>query len=290
METIGCVSLNINGLQQATKRRAVFSWLRKGKYDVCLIQETHCTSTMDMMWEAEWGAKMFFSNGLSNAKGVAILMARDSPFTVKEIRQDGDGRSILLKLERGKESFVLGNVYAPTQDHPDAQVELMDWLEEQISEMGPANILLGGDFNVWVNPDMNKNGSRAPATRLSTPSGRYRMRIEALLDSLQILDIWGSQNQNTKHFTFRRGSYASRLDYWFISEHLLSPDASASILRTMLSDHAAIDIHIGANSPPRGPGLWRMNNSLLSNLDYTQLIQDIIEKEQGKPQLEDPNA
>lgn len=114
--------------------------------------------------------------------------------------------------------------------------------------------------------------------------------MEALQDSLDIVDIWLSKNGNSKHFTFRRGAYASRLDYWFISAHLMSPEASASITHIPLSDHAAIDVQLGARHVPRGPGLWRMDNELLADVDYKQAIQEIIEEEETHPQLQDPNA
>lgn len=59
------------------------------------------------------------------------------------------------------------------------------------------------------------------------------------------------------------------------------------IPHTALSDHA---VHIGTCGPSRGQGLWRLDNSLLSNQDYIQLVQDIIQEEQTNPQLEDPNT
>lgn len=171
METIRCVSLNANGLQKATKRRAVFSWLRKGKYDVCLMQETHCTDKLEQIWQAEWGAKIHFSNGQSNARGVAVMMARDSQFTVQEVKKDNDGRVIILKLARGTEVFVVANIYAPTQDHPEAQVKLTDWVEEKIAELNPSNILLGGDFNLSLNPKLDKNSDHSTLPSPVSPSG-----------------------------------------------------------------------------------------------------------------------
>lgn len=136
---------------------------------MCLFQETHCTSNLETVWQAEWGAKMNFSNGQSNARGLAILMARDSPFIIQELCRDEEGRVILIKIERGSESFILGNIYTPTQDQPEAQMQLIDWVEVRISELGPANILLGGDLNICLDPDLERNGRHNSLPWASAP-------------------------------------------------------------------------------------------------------------------------
>lgn len=63
------ISLNVNGIQSAPKRRAIFSMLRNGGYDFAFLQDSHCTSELEMLWQTEWGGAMYCSNGRSNSRG-----------------------------------------------------------------------------------------------------------------------------------------------------------------------------------------------------------------------------
>ncbi len=50
----------------------------------------------------------------------------------------------------------------------------------------------------------------------------YRQEIIALLESLNLADAWRVQNPNTRRYTWHSRGKSSRLDYLFISEHLLN--------------------------------------------------------------------
>lgn len=68
------VSLNVRGLNNVNKRKAVFRWLQKSKYDVILLQETHTTLDVESVWRSDWKGPVFFSHGTSNSRGCAILI------------------------------------------------------------------------------------------------------------------------------------------------------------------------------------------------------------------------
>ena len=40
-------------------------------------QKTHCTNEVAKVWEAEWGGKLFYSEGLSNACWVVTLIRKN---------------------------------------------------------------------------------------------------------------------------------------------------------------------------------------------------------------------
>ena len=44
-------SINVNGLRNEKKRQNVFIWLKSKKYDINLLQETHCENSDE---ENEW--------------------------------------------------------------------------------------------------------------------------------------------------------------------------------------------------------------------------------------------
>lgn len=194
---------------------------------------------------------MFSSNGRSNAQGV----------------------------------ITVTNIYAPTQDQASTQIDFIDRLEQATSDSLAPNIILAGDLNLCMDPALDRNSF--PPDHANT---RYKDRITALADSLLLTDVWHQLHPNTKQFSYRRSSYASRLDYWFVSEHLMGPETRSSIQSTPLSDHAIITLKVGPKPYPRGPGLWKFNNSLLQEPDFTERINTTIENVINSPCPENPNS
>lgn len=160
MASIRGISLNVNGLKSRNKRRAIFALIRDGKYDFALLQETHCTAELEHIWQSEWGGSMFSSHGASNSRGVLTLLQRNTDIQVTKTFNDDQGRLLLLQIQKEGIPYVVGNVYAPTQDHPNEQLHLMDLLEEQVSLLQPQNILIGGDFNVTMDPYLDRSPRR----------------------------------------------------------------------------------------------------------------------------------
>lgn len=76
------------------------------------------------------------------------------------------------------------NIYAPTQDQANAQIDFIDQLEEATSDSLAPNIILGGDLNLHMNPALDRN---SPPT--DQVNSRYRDRITALADTLLLTDV-----------------------------------------------------------------------------------------------------
>ena len=95
-----CVgSLNVRGLGDKVKRRAMFDHFRKMKLDVILVQEAHIKDEEQRkLWEVEWGGKLLASYGSSNARGVMILIKPGLKGTINLLSDDTDGRMLLLEL------------------------------------------------------------------------------------------------------------------------------------------------------------------------------------------------
>lgn len=96
--------------------------LRNGKYDFALIQESHCTSNIESLWQSEWGGHAYYSNGRSNARGVMTLLPRNSDIKVVPQIRDHLGCILILQIEKDGQSYTLGNIYAPTQDQVQDQL------------------------------------------------------------------------------------------------------------------------------------------------------------------------
>ena len=60
--TLRLLSLNVNGLRSADKRRSLFSLLRRDRWDIVLLQETHHTHEAEGQAWAEEGPNGMIAN------------------------------------------------------------------------------------------------------------------------------------------------------------------------------------------------------------------------------------
>ena len=73
------------------------------------------------------------------------------------------------------------------------------------------NIIIGGDFNVCLKPNKDKQGG------LTMTQSACSKLIQAMSESKDLIDIWRVFNEDAKRFTWcsltRKGRVSSRLDY-----------------------------------------------------------------------------
>ena len=153
------LSLNVRGLSNFNKRRAIFAWCRKQNAHIVFLQETHSTVNSEKQWKAEWGAPLELAHGSSNSRGVAILFRKG--FDCKIIKKiiDPTGRYISIQAQINDENYFLVNVYGPNNDNQ--AVQFYDHLIDLLRKEGLAyedKIIIGGDFNCPINPLLDKQG------------------------------------------------------------------------------------------------------------------------------------
>ena len=59
-DSLKLLSLNVRGLSNFRKRRAIFTWCRKQKADLIFLQETHSAENCKCEWKKEWGSEIIF--------------------------------------------------------------------------------------------------------------------------------------------------------------------------------------------------------------------------------------
>lgn len=194
------VSMNVNGLNSPTKRRAIFDHLRKAKVDVYLLQETHSTTNTEKIWGQEWGAPAFFCNGSKSSRGVAILVSRDLLFTLQNSNADEDGRILCIDMMVNEVTYTLASIYAPTQDKGKEQLAFLDVLDELLTIADANNIIVGGDFNHSINLLLERNSNNA------TPASAIQVghKLAALMEEWSLCDVWRIRNPSASGFTFRK--------------------------------------------------------------------------------------
>ena len=99
-------------------------------------------------------------------------------------------------------------------------------------------------------------------------------RIETLQNELDLVDIWRVKHPLTKSYTWSQKSptILCRLDFWLISNNLCDFVDSTDIIPAIRTDHAAISIVFGRIGEAKGPGMWKMNASLLDDDEYLKYL------------------
>ena len=273
---LNIITFNVNGLASSEagvpKRRKLFTWLKTHHCDVALLQETHCTDSMQCILTQEWGGDSYFCNGTSDSRGVCILIKRGLDMEVKEVRRDDQGRLIFVKAVFEGKLVLIGNIYCPNIDEVETMMRVNEWL----SEMQVDNVIIAGDFNITLDPVRDREW---PNQRTVRDYCRRRSKaVRETLEEFQLVDVWRKQNPDASQYTFSRGTSRSRLDYFFISEHLCSPGVKVTcvIMSPFLADHRAVQLKVCPVRQARGPGYWKFNNSLLSDENFVQELSTFI--------------
>ena len=160
-------------------------------------------------------------------------------------------------------TFFIINLYAPNKDEPDWFNSLFDIIEP-----------ISNNCEIWTgdwNAALSKNDIyNYPTLRNPLAS----QTINNFINRTGLIDIWRTQNPDRKRFTWRSNKpcRASRLDYFLISEDILSLNPKSDILNVYKSDHNMICLNITKSSQKRGKGLWKFNNALLENQDFSDMI------------------
>ena len=269
MNNLKIVSLNTRGIADHVKRRKVFRFLKNARLQVCLLQECHSTDKTNFMWSNEWGNKCIFSNGNSNAKGVAILLSGKLSTAVREIVRDIQGRYVMCKLEIDGYDYCMCNVYGPNKDQP----EFFDELKSEIEKLNCVHVIIGGDFNVALNVKLDRNEEKQY-------NKMNKEKVIELMEDLDLCDIWRTRNINRQAFTWCKRSPKlswSRIDYFLLSQNLVNRCSSSDISGCIFSDHSMIDVIIENEEGKRGPSMWKLNDMLLENEEFCNNMIRVIE-------------
>ncbi|KAL9985252.1 hypothetical protein ACROYT_G007630 [Oculina patagonica] len=267
--------LNVRGLGDRLKRREMFNWLRRKKFSIYMLQEVHCSEFTIPVWSAEWGYKTIFSCCTSAKGGVAILFNNNFAFQLERTYVDPNGRFIICDITTDKKCVTIATLYAPNEDDPDFFSNFFDHLNDFECD----DVIIGGDFNLVLNLDVDKKGG---LTRTHTKSVKALKELCAELD----LVAFSGRMANSKpgqaqiyvasKLTWRskRPEIQCRLDFFLVTQSLMCNVKSANIATGYKTDHSLIEIIIATHSNERGPSFWKLNTSLLSEIDYINQIRD----------------
>ncbi len=98
------------------------------------------------------------------------------------------------------------------------QLDIFPFLQDSIQHFKMENTIIGGDFNLYLNPRLDKLDTLPH----SQDNPEYRQNILSFLETENLIDIWRTLNPYARIFTWFHGNARSRLYYFFTSDHLLN--------------------------------------------------------------------
>ena len=264
---LSVITFNTNGLGDKKKLKRLLTKVGPlvNKGGIILLQETHLkdTSYLSSIW------KHNFASNCSKTNSAGVIILYNKEYETLEKFSDEKGRNLIVAIEKEDLKFIISNSYFPN-DHREgiafAEETYLKILEFQHKYPDHLTIA-GGDLNVCMNSldSLNRNGSTAEVCLSETITDNNK--ITNMVDSYRALNAEGG-------YTWKRGSCYSRLDYIFVSTHLLSKIASAvTDWAFEASDHAAVHIKLKFEDKPiKGPGIIKVNTKILENPNIVKQI------------------
>ena len=264
------ISVNINGLNDHTKRTALVDWLKCMKADVVCLQETHTPSHKSARkWFANSGYRVASSSFTSKSAGVAILV-KDT-YKISRIIKDEHGRFIQVFIDFGENqlSFVL--LYAPNTN-PERN-RYFTSLTDLIDLSRP--VFIGGDFNSVLHPEVDRMRDPSHAPNRFDHKRESVAALESLMSYTQTYALWRQLHPGRIAYSWTHGSgdRASRIDMVWAPTVMADSIEECEYHPSFLTDHQylLVKFHL-LPKIDSGPGVWKFNTSLLKDPEYVSLV------------------
>lgn len=265
---IRVISNNVRGLGAQDKRRDVIHYMKRMRCDVILLQYTHLTKEKIASFNSLWTGKAYHSCHTNNSRGVSILINRSLEHDVINEFTDSKGNYLILQCKIGTDSYLIGTIYGPNRDEP----QFYEHIGEILDNADCDHIILGGDFNFVIDAVKDCYGY----TRENNINGRKRFL--SVCNKHNLIDIWRRQTPEQLQFTWfsPNSNKGARLDMFFVSAHLKNLCHDLQILPGYQTDHNIISMILPVGESQRGLGLWKFNESLLSDEEYVEIVNKCI--------------
>ena len=274
---LNVLTLNVKGLRDYRKRRKIFNYIKKHilPEGIFFLQETHSLKQDEGLWSAQFRGGQNFSHGTNDSRGVLTGFTENLDFAIESEHKEKEGRYLLLKCIIQGHSLLLINLYNANQETN--QVKVISDLLETLGKIDiePDSKIIFGEDIIVISDILLESDDGNPSLKTTTLS-----RLEFLLQSYELCDIWRIRNKNTKRYTYRQRTLfiQRRPDYIFVSSDLQDCANATDVIPSVNNDHSAVYLQIRVlNKNRRGRSYWKFNNSLLSCNVYTEKMNREIE-------------
>jgi exonuclease III len=246
------ITLNARGIMDNTKRKKLIKYIKPKSPAIISLQETNTRNNQDFI-HRQSGA----NESIWTPHTALLLYSQD--YTMHKLQEIED-RAIIIDLKPKNEqdddipTLRVISIYAPANrtNRPSFYSNLLNNPFLQNSE---SPIILMGDLNF----DFQKPEGLKP----------YGQILQSNYLCLHPdVPTWHSANSH------------SRLDYILISKELRPYAYRPTVKQTPdhLTDHCKLSLTLDFNIEPRGPGQWILNNSILKDEPFINLIKEVLSK------------
>lgn len=262
--SVNFVSWNVKSLNHPVKRKKVFTHLKQLNIDIAFLQETHLRTIDHSRLKGGWAGQMYHSNFHSKARGTAILIDKNTPFTMTSVEADPAGRFIIVVGQLYAFPVILANVYAPNWDNP----MFFSNFFSRLPNMTSHHLILGGDMNCALSPVLDRSSPKKTSLSKSAKS------IRLFLKSYGVADVWRFRNPTSREYSFFSPVHKtySRIDNFFLDKRLLPLITKCDYRAIVISDHGPLTMRMRIPNTQSSCRIWRLNPLLLSEEAFTNFI------------------
>ena len=267
---LSVIQLNTNGIRNSDKRAGLSQWLRSLSVvpDVVCLQESHCVSNAECLsWFRSSGFQSVVSPGSQKSCGCIILFR--PCLSLVSFSSDEAGRFVLCEFRFQGKLFRVVSLYAPNRNP--ARDQFLDSVSSWVDPAVPT--IICGDFNTVFDRSLDRTGSVVSDTSRESTS-----ILSRLFDDCCVIDIWHYVHPSSSGYTWMHpdGSVFSCIDLVGCPYVRVPSVSSCEIVPCPFSDHCAVLLCVTVpDVVPLGPGLWKLNTSILQESDYVRQIEDL---------------
>ena len=272
---LSIVANNANGLRDANKRSGFLQWLRSFPTlpDIVCIQECHVLSLEECQaWFSSSGFSGAESSGSSHSCCCIILF--HSSWTLCNSWHDDDGRFVQCEFSVSDKIFRVVCLYEPNRN------PVRDSFFDDFHLDPSVPTVLCGDFNTVFDRSKDRHGSH-----MDDICRESCIALRHLYDSCCVIDVWRHMHPGSSGFTWTRwdGSLSSRIGLVGCPLSWIPSVSSCEICPCPFSDHCALRFCVSVPEVlSLGPGLWKLNISILNESEYVGLISNFWREWQGR--------
>ena len=143
----------------------------------------------------------------------------------------------MINLLLNSSPVVLINYYAPNQEAEELKVlDRLTHILDQLDIAQDTTFIWGGDFNIILDIDQDADGG-SPKLYIKSVS-----KLLSVMSEIDLCDIYGVRNPDSRHFTWRRKSLFKqrRLDFFLVSDCLQDNIEYIEIITSVGTDHSCL--------------------------------------------------
>lgn len=169
-------------------------------------------------------------------------------FKVVKEKKDINGNYLVLDVIVEKFRFTLVSLYGPNSDTPDFFENIMSIIDDFDNE----SYIICGDFNLVLYPYLDYHNY------LHVNNPQAREKVMEIIEERCLVDPFRELNPELRRYTWRKKTpfKQARLDFFLLSDNILSFLKNCSIEPSYRSDHSRVVLDLEINPFVRGKGLW----------------------------------